>query len=109
MRKKEKGQFLYLDETFYSICRSNCGSHGWLTLKQRTNIKSASRVGKHREMTGNAILEFPELKCNLEPEGEALAIWTSAAIVFFFFFKHVSVFLHVKWSLLTITLCQTLI
>lgn len=50
----------------------------WLILEQQPNIKSASRPGKQCKMTGclsywaDAILEFPELKYNLEPEAGTL-------------------------------------
>lgn len=48
-------------------------THSW---NSRDNRKRASRAGKQCEMTGQlshwveAILEFPELKYNLEPEKE---------------------------------------
>lgn len=47
-------------------------------LEQQANRIRASRAGKQCELTGwlslwaDAILEFPEQKYNLEPEGEAL-------------------------------------
>lgn len=66
-------------------------------LEQQANIKRASCAGQHCEMTGqlshwaDAILEFPELKYNVEPQEKERpwVVWplaNSATPLTFFFF-----------------------